>query len=118
MKEETPMKGYGKEEALPYILKRIDARLHRDLPLPMEELVSQAIDADIAYMLEKGVLDADGNAGESYYDDDDAFEYMLDAIVNKHKLGADAAMKVASLLDDYMDAQQSFLESRGLVEWE
>ncbi len=112
------MKGYNKEEALPYILKKIDTRLYQELPLPMEELVSQAIDADIAFMRDQGVLDAEGNAGTAYYDDDDAFEYMLDAIVSKNKLGADAAMKVASLLDDYMDAQQAFLEDKGLVEWE
>jgi hypothetical protein len=69
-------------------------------------------------MHESGVLDENGNAGTAYYDDDDAFEYMLDALVSKNKLGADEAMKVASLLDDYMDAQQAFLEEKGLVDWD
>ncbi len=112
------MNGYNKQEALPFILGRIDARLHRELPLPLEDAISQAIDADLAFMRESGVLDESGNAGTTYYDDDDAFEYMLDAIVSKSKLGADAAMKVASLLDDYMDAQQAFLEEKGLVDWD
>ena len=35
------MKGYSKEEALPYILKRIDARLHRDV-LALAELRADA----------------------------------------------------------------------------
>ncbi len=112
------MNGYNKQEALPFILGRIDARLHRELSLPLEELVSQAIDADLAFMRESGVLNENGNAGTTYYDDDDAFEYMLDTMVSKNKLGADDAMKVASLLDDYMDAQQAFLEEKGLVDWE
>ncbi len=112
------MNGYNKQEALPFILGRIDARIHKELPLTLTELVSQAIDADLTYMRESGVLDENGNAGTSYYDDDDAFEYMLDALVSKNKLGADAAMKVASLLDDYMDAQQAFLEEKGLVDWD
>lgn len=112
------MNGYNKQEALPFILGRIDARIHKELPLQLEELVSQAIDADLTFMHESGVLDEGGNAGTSFYDDDDAFEYMLDTLVSKNKLGADAAMKVASLLDDYMDAQQTFLEEKGLVDWE
>lgn len=112
------MNGYNKQEALPFILGKIDARLHRELPLPLEELISQAIDADLAFMRENGVLDEEGNAGTSYYDDDDAFEYMLDTLVSKNKLGAEAAMKVASLLDDYMEAQQAFLEEKGLVDWD
>lgn len=112
------MNGYNKQEALPFILERIDFRLHKELPLKLEELVSQAIDADLMFMRESGVLDEGGNAGTAYYDDDDAFEYMLDALVSKNKLGADAAMKVASLLDDYMDAQQAFLEEKGLVDWD
>ncbi len=112
------MKGYNKQEALPFILGKIDARIHKELPLSLEELISQAIDADLTFMQESGVLDAEGNAGTTYYDDDDAFEYMLDALVNSNKLGADAAMKVASLLDDYMDAQQAYLEEKGLVDWE
>ncbi len=112
------MNGYNKQEALPFILGRIDARIHKELPLTLTELVSQAIDADLTYMRKSGVLDENGNAGTSYYDDDDAFECMLDELVSKNKLGADAAMKVASLLDDYMDAQQAFLEEKGLVDWD
>jgi hypothetical protein len=112
------MNGYNKQEALPFILARIDARIHKELPLTLTELVSQAIDADLEFMRKSGVLDENGNAGTAYYDDDDAFEYMLDTLVSKSKLGADAAMKVASLLDDYMDAQQAFLEEKGLVDWD
>ncbi len=112
------MNGYNKEEALPFILTKIDARLHKELPLPLEQLVSEAIDSDLDFMRTSGVLDENGNAGNTYYDDDDAFEYMLDALTNRHKLKAEQAMKVASLLDDYMDAQQAFMESKGLVDWE
>ncbi len=112
------MNGYNKQEALPFILSRIDARIHKELPVALEELVSQAIDYDLKFMRESGVVDEKGNTGDTYYDDDEAFEYMLDGIVSQYKLGADAAMKVASLLDDYMDAQQSFMEEKGLVDWE
>ncbi len=112
------MNGYNKQDALPFILSKIDLKQHKELPVAVEELISQAIDADLAFMRKSGVIDEKGNAGDTYYDDDEAFEFMLDELVSKHKLGADAAMKVASLLDDYMDAQQAYMEEKGLVDWE
>lgn len=114
----TLMKGYDRDEALAFILKGLDRKLHRELESKLDVLISQAIDADMAYMVENHVINEAGEAGDAYYDDDDAFEYMLDAIVCKNKFNADTAMKVASLLDDYMDLQQAYLEAKGLVDWD
>ena len=103
------MKGYDRDEALAFILELADQ---------METLIGQAIDADMKYMHENGVLDEEGNAGDCYYEDDEAFEYMVEALVDANTLTPEQAVKVASLIDDYMDIQQAYLESKGLVEWE
>lgn len=112
------MNGYDKPEALAFIVAHIDPKAHKELKDKIPELVSQAIDADMAYMHETGVLDQDGNASNSYYEDDDAFEYMVEALVSKNRLTPEQAVKVAALVDDYMDCQQEYLESKGLVDWE
>ncbi len=112
------MNGYDKQEALAFICPRINRKEHMELADRIESLISQAIDADMAYMHESGVLDADGNAGDSYYEDDDAFEYMVEALVAQNDLTPEQAVKVAALIDDYMDFQQSYLEHKGLVDWE
>ena len=112
------MQGYDKQEAQAFIAKRIDRKYHKELADKIDELVGQIIDADMQYMHENGVLDADGNAGDSYYEDDDAFEYMVEAVVAANDLTPEQAVKVASLVDDYMDYQQEYLESKGLVEWD
>ena len=112
------MNGYDKAEALAFIVKRIHAKDHPELAFQIENLISQAIDADMDYMHKEGVLDADGNAGDEYYDDDDAFEHMVETIVANNKLTPEQAVKVAALVDDYMDYQQEYLESKGLVEWD
>ncbi len=112
------MNGYDKAEAVAFILKAINLKDHPALKDQLEPLIAQAIDADMAYMHESGVLDADGNAGDSYYEDDDAFEAMVEALVAQNDLSPEQAVKVAALVDDYMDAQQAYLESKGLVEWE
>ena len=112
------MNGYNKDEALAFIVKRIHAKDHPELAFQIESLISQAIDADMDYMHKEGVLDADGNAGDEYYEDDDAFEYMVEAIVAAGNLTPEQAVKVAALVDDYMDHQQAYLESKGLCDWE
>jgi len=112
------MAGYDKQEAQAYILNKFDPKLYKDFNFDLSALVSDAIDFDMAYMHEKGVIEKDGSAGERYYDDDDAFEYLLDAIAVKYKMDADTAMKCASFLDDYMDYQQAYLELKGLVDWD
>ena len=80
------MNGYDKQEAMEFILKRIRAKDHPELADNLPELISQTIDADMAYMHEQ-----------------------LDPV---------KAVKLASLVDDYMDYQQEYLESRGLVAWD
>ena len=110
------MNGYDKEEALRFILSRINAKEHRELADGIERFIRQAIDADIAFMHQTGVLDEDGNAGGEYYEDDDAFEYMVEDLVAKNDLTPEQAVKVASLIDDFMDFQQEYMEYKGLVD--
>ena len=56
--------------------------------------------------------------GDSYYDDDDAFEFLLDRICQERGISGDRELRIASFLDDYMDAQQSYMEKHGLLEWD
>ena len=111
------MNGYNKLEAVDFIVKRISEKDHKELAGMIPQLISQAIDADMDFMHKSGVLDEEGNAGDEYYEDDDAFEYMGEAIGAANKLTPDQAVKVAALVDDYMDQQQAYLESKGLCDW-
>lgn len=112
------MRGYDKDEALAFIVKGIRAKDHPELADMIPELISRAIDADMQYMHQNNVIDEEGNAGDEYYEDDDAFEFMVETIVKDLKLDGVKAVKLASLIDDYMDVQQAYLESKGLVDWE
>lgn len=112
------MNGYDKQEALEFMIRRIHTKDHPALAGQLESLLSQAIDADMAYMHSAGVLDEDGNAGDSYYDDDEAFEAIVEALAAANSLSAEQAVQVASLIADYMDLQQAYLEHKGLVDWE
>lgn len=112
------MNGYDKQEALAFMIKRIHVKDHPELSGQIEALLDQAIDADMAYMHDAGVLDEDGNAGENYYEDDEAFETIVETLAANNALSGEQAVKVASFVADYMDLQQAYLEHKGLVDWE
>ena len=109
------MQGYDRQEALDFIVKRIHPKDHPELAERIPALVEQAIDADMAFMHETGVLDDEGNSGGEYYEEDDAFEYIVEALAAQNRLSPEEAVKAASLVDDFMDAQQAYMEYRGLV---
>ena len=75
----------------------------------------RAIEADMRYMHETGVLDDDGLMGDGEYDEDDAFEAlfaeMTDGLEDDGEIG-----RIAQMLDAYMEARQDFMEENGLAD--
>ena len=80
-----------------------------------EAFARRAIEADMRYMHETGVLDDDGLMGEGEYDEDDAFEAlfaeMTDGLEDDGEIG-----RIAQMLDAYMEARQDFMEENGLAD--
>lgn len=109
------MQGYDVEAAVPFIAGAMRRAGHKLPQAELEAFIRRAIDADMRYMAQTGVLDGDGLMGEGVYDDDDAFEALLDM------LGGDIEDegeldRLAQMLDSYMAAQQDFMEESGLME--
>jgi len=107
------MQGYDMAAAVPFIARAMRKAGHKLEQAQLEDFIRRAIEADMQYMQDIGVLDEDGYMGEGEYDDDDAFEALLDMLAGDDEDAMDAA---APLLDSYMAAQQDFMESSGLME--
>lgn len=112
------MQGYDPQKAHAFILSRIDRASHPDFKSQIDGLIREAIDLDLQFMVKSGAVDADGLSGSAYYDDDEAFEHILEGLVKAHGYDDRQAVKLGSLVDDYMDAQQLFMEDSGLLDWE
>ena len=112
------MKGYDRAEAVAFMLPKLDKSEFKALAAQAETLLAQAIDADFAYMFHAGILGEDGLMGNAYYDDDDAFEFILDRIVKARKASERDTDQLAAFIDQYMDLQEQYLESKGLMSWE
>ena len=108
------MQGYDLDAAVCQIGKAI-GKAAKTAPDAAAAFARRAIEADMRYMHETGVLDDDGLMGEGEYDEDDAFEAlfaeMTDGLEDDGEIG-----RIAQMLDAYMDAQQDFMETSGLTD--
>ena len=108
------MQGYDLDAAVRQIGKAI-GKAAKDAPDAAAAFARRAIEADMRYMHETGVLDDDGLMGEGEYDEDDAFEAlfaeMTDGLEDDGEIG-----RIAQMLDAYMEARQDFMEENGLAD--
>ena len=108
------MHGYDLDAAVCQIGKAI-GKAAKTAPDAAAAFARRAIEADMRYMHETGVLDDDGLMGEGEYDEDDAFEAlfaeMTDGLEDDGEIG-----RIAQMLDAYMEARQNFMEENGLAD--
>lgn len=108
------MQGYDLDAAVCQIGKAIGKAV-KAAPDAAAAFARRAIEADMRYMHETGVLDDDGLMGDGEYDEDDAFEAlfaeMTDGLEDDGEIG-----RIAQMLDAYMEARQNFMEENGLAD--
>ena len=108
------MQGYDMEAAVSQIGKAI-CKAAKAAPDTAAAFARRAIEADMRYMHETGVLDDEGLMGDGEYDEDDAFEALVAALTDGVEDDGEIG-KIAQMLDAYMDAQQDFMEASGLTD--
>lgn len=75
------MQGYDMEAAVSQIGKAI-CKAAKAAPDTAAAFARRAIEADMRYMHETGVLDDEGLMGDGEYDEDDAFEALFAALTD------------------------------------
>ncbi len=108
------MQGYDMEAAVSQIGKAI-CKAAKAAPDTAAAFARRAIEADMRYMHETGVLNDEGLMGDGEYDEDDAFEALFAALTDGVEDDGEIG-KIAQMLDAYMDAQQGFMEASGLTD--
>ena len=108
------MQGYDMEAAVSQIGKAI-CKAAKAAPDTAEAFARRAIEADMRYMHETGVLDDEGLMGDGEYDEDDAFEALFAALTDGVEDDGEIG-KIAQMLDAYMEAREDFMEASGLTD--
>ena len=112
------MQGYSREAAAAFMLPKLNRAEFKPIAADADNLVAQAIDADFAYMHSAGILTDEGLMGGAYYDDDDAFEYILDALAGPKKPAEPEMRALSAFVDQYMELQEQYMASADLIDWE
>ncbi len=112
------MQGLNRAEALQHLhseLTRRNPKADLDEKL-VQSVLATALDADLRFMEATGVL-VGGLPGDAFYDDDEAYEAICDAVVSTLGLSEEAEMAACRIVDDYMDIFEQYLTSKGLIDW-
>lgn len=116
------IKGYDPQEACKAIAAKIIAagtqkNIAYDL---LERAIREAIRVDEIYMKQVGILTGSGEEGntDAIYDDDDAFEFISDQLIESGNFAEIPEMRLAQLADEYMEYNQEYLEDMGLLSWD
>ncbi len=110
------MQGYDPEDALRYISRTVNRKGFAALGPKVDGYLKQAQALDLRFMRESGVLDAEGYEGDAEYDEDEAFEFIVEEIVKLRGLSDEEAVLAASLVDAYMASQDAYLRKNGLAQ--
>lgn len=109
------MEAYDKTEAVALILSRMFPEEYRVLPREMlEPLISQCVDADFDYMLDRDVLRPDGSMGNRFYNKENARKHILSTLYQRNAFTKDHYDDLYMLVDDYLDFNHSYLELKGI----
>ena len=105
------MEEYSQADARAYIADKFTKQgdfsiLPKDV---FEKMLDKVMELDEAFMAQSGV-----NDGE-VYDDDQAFEYMMQKLQEAYP---EQKMYAMRFVEDYMEYDEAYLESAGLIEWE
>ena len=112
------MQGYDREGAVAFMLPKLNRNEFKPLAAEAETLLKQAVDADFAYMAQAGILTAEGLMGDAYYDDDDAFEFILDHMARARRAKEKDMDALAAFIDQFMELQEQYLNETGLLSWD
>ena len=105
------MEEYSRTDARAYIAgKFVDQGDFNILPKDVfEKMLDKVMELDEAFMAETGVNDG------QVYDDDQAFEYMMKGLQTAFP---EQKMYAMRFVEDYMEYDEAYLESAGLIDWE
>ena len=105
------MEEYSRADARAYIAKKFTEEgdfsiLPKDV---FEKMLDKVMDLNEGFMAESGVNDG------AVYDDDQAFDYMMRRL---QEAFPEQKMYAMRFVEDYMEYDEAYLESAGLIDWE
>jgi hypothetical protein len=85
-----------------YIQKHIDRKLFHAITDELDADIEALSDCYTAVLLENGVIDGEGNATDTDFDEDDLLETILERFLAAHACADKQALEYAALANAYL----------------
>lgn len=109
------MLGLNPAGAADYAVKHLDWKRFAELRAQAQPLCDALVAAQVDYLHACGALDASGDTGEGEYDEDEAVEFILDALVRLFPADEALTLRYCALIDAFLPLFDDYLLSIGLL---
>ena len=109
------MLGLDAADCAACVAGRLDWKRCRELKPLASALCAALVEAHVAYMHACGALDESGDTGEGEYDEDEAVEFLLDALLRGFPADESRAGLYCALIDAFLPAFDDYLLTHGLL---
>lgn len=107
------MIGYDEAAAHAYIFSHLNKKAYPALEAQLPLLLERLIKAQLKYMEDCGALLPNGEMGEGDYDEDDAFESILENVQGAVREGE--MDELAQLIQAFLALNDAYFETCGLL---
>jgi len=111
----TGMLGLDAADCAAAVAKTLDWRRCGALRAQAAPLCDALVEGQLAYLHACGALDESGDTGEGEYDEDEAVEYILDALLDRFPDLEDSSGTVCALIDAFLPVFDDYLLTHDLL---
>ena len=109
------MLGLNPAGAADYALKHLEWKRFPEFRDHRQALCDALVAAQVDYLHACGALDDTDDTGEGEYDEDEAVEYLLDALLRAFPLDDAGSVRYCALIDVFLPLFDDYLLSAGLL---
>ena len=109
------MLGLDRAQASACIAQKLDWNRFAPLRFMMEPLCQAMVQSQVDYLHACGALDDDGDSGDGEYEEDEAVEFILDALLSAFPCDEERAVQYCALIDAFLPLFDDYLFSQGLL---
>ncbi|MBQ9196813.1 MAG: hypothetical protein IJ157_06170 [Clostridia bacterium] len=109
------MLGLDAADCAAWAAQRLDWKRCGGLKLQADALCAALVQAHVDYLHACGALDGDGDTGEGEYDEDEAVEFLLDALLRSFPADDRRAGLYCALIDAFLPLFDDYLLAHGLL---
>lgn len=109
------MLGLDSADCASWAAEHLDWKRCKELKFQATALCAALVEAQVDYLHACGALDETGDTGDGEYDEDEAVEFLLDALLRQFPADDSRAALYCALIDSFLPAFDDYLLTHDLL---